>query len=298
MSAFFILSEFSLLPQNAQEAILLAISGLAVAVFVLVGHSLFTERWESYEEQYMEDAGRTLDDLFLTIPPQQLMFVGVGMAFFLAIIGYVLLESIALSALLGLIGFVMPRKFLKIYRAKRVVAFGAQLVEALGTLNNGLRSGMSLAKSFSLVATEMPKPISQEFRILVQELRLGSEMEEAMRKMHKRVPSIDLDLLITAISISQSVGGNLTEVFEKIAHTIRERHRVEGRIDTLTAQGKMQGLVVGILPIALAGMIYVVAPDTIMPLFTTVPGYCLIAAICILEFLGFWVISIIVDIDV
>jgi tight adherence protein B len=283
---------------NVVEVALMLISFVAVVVFILVGHALFSVSWKSYEERYLEEAERTLEDVFITIPPQQLLFLGFAVAFLVLLVSYALTESLIFSAIFGIISYALPKQALKFYRNRRIDKFSNQLVDALSTLNNALRSGFALPKAFALLSKEMPKPLSQEFKILGQELRLGQEMDQALRNMYKRVPSEDLDLLITAISISQSVGGNLTEVFEKIAHTIRERHRIEGRIDALTAQGKMQGIVVGLLPLGMFLVLHLMDPETLKPLYTTWIGYGVLALVLVLEFLGFFVIRKICDIEV
>lgn len=280
------------------EIALMLVSFVAVVVFILVGHALFSESWKSYEEKFLEEAERTLEDVFLTIPPQQLLFLGFASAFFVMFITYAMTEGFILATVLGIIGFNIPKQGLRFYRNRRINKFSEQLVDALSTLNNALRSGFALPKAFALLAKEMPKPLSQEFKILGHELRLGQEMDEALKSMYERVPSEDLDLLITSIGISQSVGGNLTEVFEKIAHTIRERHRIEGRIDSLTAQGKMQGMVVGLLPVFMMGALHSMDPETLKPLYTTWLGYGVLAVVLILEFLGFYFIRKICDIEV
>jgi tight adherence protein B len=280
------------------EIALMLVSFVAVVVFTLVGHALFSESWKSYEEKYLEEAERTLEDVFITIPPQQLLFLGFASGFLVLLLTYAMTEGFILAAILGVLGFGIPKQALNFYKNRRVTKFSEQLVDALSTLNNALRSGFALPKAFALIAREMPKPLSQEFKILGQELRLGQEMDEALKNMWIRVPSEDLDLLITSIAISQSVGGNLTEVFDKIAHTIRERHRIEGRIDSLTAQGKMQGLVVGMLPLFMFGALHSMDPETLKPLYTTWLGYAVLGVVLILEFLGFFFIHKICDIEV
>ena len=144
---------------------------------------------------------------------------------------FVLAGSLVAGSMFALPGFFLPRLALVVLKKRRLQKFNDQLVEALLTLTNALRSGFSLPKAFMLIATDMPKPICQEFGILVQELRLGIEVEEGLLNMLDRVPSLDLDLMTTSVGISNSVGGNLAEVFDRIAETIRERHRIEGRID-------------------------------------------------------------------
>lgn len=274
----------------------LAFAGSVTAVLVTV--MLFSVGWESYEEKYIQGAERTLDDLFLTIPPQQLLWLSVLAGFALFVVGFVLSGTLLGGLPLALVGGLIPRLALKVMRKRRVKKFGDQLVEALITLTNALRSGFSLPKAFQLIAQDMPKPICQEFGILVQELRLGSEAEEGLKHMLERVPSQDLDLLTTSIAISASVGGNLAEVFDRIADTIRERHRIEGRIDALTAQGKMQGIMVSILPIVVGVAINFIDPTMMAPLFSTGIGLALLGVMVLMEGLGYFFVSKVTNIEV
>ena len=169
---------------------------------------------------------------------------------------------------------------------------------ALTTITNSLRTGFSLPKAFQLIAADMPKPICQEFGIVVQELRLGIETEEGLNNLLERLPSQDLDLMVTSVAISNQVGGNLAEVFDRIAKTIRERHRIEGRIDALTAQGKIQGILVSLLPIFVAVMLYWIDPEMMRPLYMTLVGRMVIGAMIVMEALGFFFIWKITNIEV
>ena len=274
------------------------LAGVGTFIFVFVGYLLFSVGWESYEERYVEGAERTLDDLFLTIPPQQLLWLCLlsalgGFALFVLATG-----DPMIGFALGGMCFFAPNMVLRVAKKRRVHKFGEQLVDALSTLTNALRSGFALPKAFQLIASDMPKPICQEFGILVQELRLGIDTEEGLQNMLQRVPSQDLDLLSTSIAISASVGGNLAEVFDRIAETVRERHRIEGRIDALTAQGKMQGLMVSVLPIIVAVAINFIDPELFEPMYTTPLGWGICAVMVVMECLGYFFVRKITNIEV
>ena len=273
-------------------------AGMGVTVFVITGYLLFSAGWESYEEQYLEGAERSLDDLFITIPPQQLMWLTVLSGFGMFGFGFVFTDSMLFGMFIGIPGSFAPRVALNFARKRRLVKFNDQLVEAMITLTNSLRSGFSLPKAFQLIATDMPKPICQEFGILVQELRLGIEVEEGLEGMLERVPSQDLDLMTTSVGISNSVGGNLAEVFDRIAITIRERHRIEGRIDSLTAQGRMQGILVSLLPIFVGVMIYWIDPELMRPMFETWIGIGILVLMAIMEGMGYFFVRKITNIEV
>lgn len=281
-----------------EEIFVYILAGLGTVVFVATGYSLFSVGWESYEEKYLEGAERTLDDLFITIPPQQLLWLSVFGVFFMFALGVLFMESFFWGFVFGIVGGATPSFLLARMKRHRAWMFSEQLVEALITLSNALRSGFSMPKAFQLIAHDMPKPICQEFGILVQEIRLGIDVEEGLRNMHVRMPSEDLDLICTSISISNSLGGNLAEVFEKITHTIRERRRIEGRIEALTAQGKLQGIVSALLPGFIAVMVNWIDPKLMEPMYTTWAGYGLITLLCVMGSLGYYFIKKIVDIEV
>lgn len=271
---------------------------LGVFVFVFVGYLLFSAGWESYEEKYIEGAERSLDDLFLTIPPQQLLWLSILGGFGLLTLTFVSTGSLAVGVIAAIPGAASPRVALKIMKQRRLQKFNEQLVEAMVTMTNALRSGVALPKAFQIVAHDMPKPICQEFGILVQEMRLGMDIEEAMESMLERMPGQDLELVVTSVSISNSVGGNLAEVFDRLAETIRERYRIEGRIDALTAQGKMQGILVSVLPIFVGFMIYMIDPKMMEPMFTTPMGIAVLVVMVIMECLGYFFVRKVTNIEV
>ncbi len=271
---------------------------VGVTIFTFVGYVLFSAGWESYEERYLEGAERSLDDLFLTIPPQQLLWLTIlsGAAFFT--LPFVLSGSVAPSLVLGGIGSAVPRGALWLHKRQRANHFVEQLVPALNTITNALRTGFSLPKAFQLIASDMPKPICQEFGILVQEMRLGIEAQEGLENMLERLPSQDLDLVVTSVAISNQVGGNLAEVFDRLAESIRERRRIEGRIDALTAQGKIQGVLVSCLPVFVGLALAWIDPGLMEPLFTTLIGKIVLLVMVVMEFLGCFFILKITTIEV
>ncbi|MCO5168581.1 MAG: type II secretion system F family protein [Planctomycetes bacterium] len=274
------------------------LGGLGMFVFVFVGYLLFSSGWESYEEKYIEGAERTLDDLFLTIPPQQLLWLTILGGFGMLTVVFVLTDSLLVGAAAALPGGLAPRVALALLRRARHKKFNEQLVESMVTMTNALRSGVALPKAFQIVAHDMPKPICQEFGILVQEMRLGMDVEEAMESMLERMPGQDLQLVCTSVGISNSVGGNLAEVFERLAETIRERYRIEGRIDALTAQGKIQGLMVSVLPIFVGIMIYLIEPGMMSLMFTRVEGWVVLGVMVVMEGLGFFFVRKVTTIEV
>ena len=204
-----------------------------------------------------------------------------------------------------LIGFMLPRFWLGRRKSSRLNAFDKQLPDTITLIANALRAGSSFLQAIELVVRESRPPISTEFGRVIREVNLGLAFDTALENMVRRVRSDDLELMATAISIQHNVGGNLAEILDSIAYTIRERVRIKGEIRTLTAQQRMSGYVVGFLPIALAGFLFIAAPGFMQPMFDDrvsiigLPGGVIILAIGgFAMFIGFMLIRKIVDIEV
>jgi tight adherence protein B len=205
----------------------------------------------------------------------------------------------------GIVGFFLPRFWLGRRKGGRLNAFNKQLPDTITLIANALRAGSSFLQAIELVVRESRPPISTEFGRVIREVNLGLPFEQALENMVRRVKSDDLELMATAISIQHTVGGNLAEILDSIAYTIRERVRIKGEIRTLTAQQRLSGYVVGFLPIGLAGFIYLAAPKFFDPMFAKPPEVLGLPAGVIIMFLGgfmmfmgFMFIRKIVDIEV
>lgn len=181
---------------------------------------------------------------------------------------------------------------------RRRIKFNTQLPEALSTMSNALRAGFSIMQAFDNVAESGDSPISDEFKILQQQLRLGMSFEESLESLSKRVGLDDLSLVTMAIAISRRTGGNVTEIFDKISDTIRGRQKIERKVRTLTAQGRMQGLIVSAMPIVLGGIMTAIKPDMMIPFLCSLPGVLAIVAMFALIAAGWLMIRKIIKIDV
>jgi len=203
------------------------------------------------------------------------------------------------------VGFMLPRFWLGRRKSSRLGAFDKQLPDTITLIANALRAGSSFLQAIELVVRESRPPISTEFSRVIREVNLGLAFDTALENMVRRVRSDDLELMATAISIQHTVGGNLAEILDSIAFTIRERVRIKGEIRTLTAQQRLSGYVVGFLPIGLAGFLFIAAPGFMSPMFDDrVSVIGLPAGVIILAlggfamFIGFMLIRRIVDIEV
>jgi tight adherence protein B len=186
----------------------------------------------------------------------------------------------------------------KHYRKRRIVRFNGQLVDALQAMANAFKAGLTFQQSIEQIAKDSMIPLQQEFTLFVKEAKLGVPIEEALNNMSKRVGSDDLELVATATNISRALGGNMAEMYETLSNTIRERFRLEGKIDAMTSQGKMQGWVVGAMPLVLGVVLNYMRPDLMQPMLDHIFGYLLVLAIIVMEVLGMLVIRRIVNIDI
>ena len=270
----------------------------SVALFVLVGIRLFATGWQSYEQSYLDGAERTLDAIYLTIPPQHVLYLSLVSFAVLSLLFMWLVKNTLVGMAFGLVGLGLPKLILWRLKKARDWKFDRQLVQALANLGNSLKAGFSLPQALELLAREMPSPMHQEMGLVVREMQVGASFEDALKHLHERMPSQDLDLIISSILISRDVGGNLTEIFDNIAHTIRERHRIEGKVRALSSQGKLQGFIIMCLPPGIALALSYIAPNMIRPLYTTPIGWGMMALIGVLLACGMWMIYKIVAIDI
>lgn len=205
--------------------------------------------------------------------------------------------NILATLVLYMLGILTPPVLVRFRQQKRAKMLNRQIGDTLVIISNALRAGQSFQQAMNLVSREMAQPTAKEFGRTVRELNLGVSLESALLNMSKRVGSKDLDLLITVILIQRQVGGNLAEVLDNIANTIRERIRIQGEIRTLTAQGRISGLIIGLIPPILIVFISMMNPGYLKPLINTGPGIAMLAAGAVAEVLGIIVIKKIVTID-
>jgi len=206
------------------------------------------------------------------------------------------------SAIMGaIVGFFLPRMYVNRQKGKRLDKFNDQLPDMLSLMVNGLRAGFSTAQALEAVSRELPEPLSLEFRRVVQEMQLGISMEDSLDNSIRRIPSEDLDLIVTAINVQREVGGNLAEILDTIAHTIRERIRIKGEIKVLTAQVMYSGRFLSLLPVILTGIIWMGNREYVMSVFqpeTIMCGIIIFTVSAIMVVMGYFVMTRIANIEV
>lgn len=263
---------------------------------------------DAYSGAYSEDTARQFEDVFLFIPPKRLAELGWVLAaivflsvFFLAggmrsLNGTLIGGTLALIC--GAIALRWPRGLLAILRKRRLRKFNLQLVDTLVSMSNALKAGFSITQTFESVARDGENPIAQEFDVFLHQTRVGVKFSDALTNLEERVGSDDLKLVCLAIETARQTGGNLTEIFEQISATIRERMRIENRIRTLTSQGKLQGIVVGAMPIIIAIALLIIDPELMLPFLHSLTGVIIVAIVAALITAGGLIIRKIIRIDV
>ncbi len=216
-----------------------------------------------------ERIARSLARADLKLKPGEYIALYVIAIVGMALIAFLLGGRILLSAIIGgVIGAFLPGMYVRSQQAKRLQKFNDQLPDMLSLMVNGLRAGFSTMQAMEAVSKELPSPISDEFRRVVQEMQLGVPMEKALANLLRRIPSPDLDFVVTAINVQREVGGNLAEIMDIISYTIRERIRIKGEIRVLTAQVSYSGKVLSFMPVGLVVILYFLNRDYILEMFT------------------------------
>ena len=292
-----------------------AAMGAAGFMFVLGSHDWIARKFRENSTEYVAWMVTMFDRMFMTVTARQCaLMIGTstvltGLIFFWltgALTGaawkWIMRAIIIGIAMWGPwklpIGWTLPRKIVNWMWRRRVRQFDEQMLDALTFLSNSLKSGLSLIQAMDMIVQELPNPVSQEWALVLSQQKLGVRIDEALGNLEKRIGTEDTQIVITSITILRESGGNLAEVFDTIAYTIRERRKVEGKVEAMTAQGVMQGIVIVAMPIVLAGILYCIDPFLIARLWTTLIGWIMLILMFLLQFSGAWMIKKIVTIEV
>jgi tight adherence protein B len=258
-----------------------------------VSESVFAE----YRAASVAQAEVSLGDIYSTFSAERvfqlsLLAGGVIFIFFCMAINWVA------GLLFGAGALMAPRMIFNILREKRRALVAEQLVDGLGLLANSVRAGLTLPQAMEILVKEMKPPITQEFGRVLQEYRLGTDFDEAMLNMARRVESRDLDILVNAVMVTRRSGGNVGEIFQNIAATIRERIRIEGKVRALSSTGNMQALVMSSMPFGIMIVLYFMQPEYIYQMFSTTLGLLALMLVIAMVVAAFFWIRWIMDIDI
>ncbi len=244
-----------------------------------------------------------LDMMFIEISIDRAMRFYAGYLIGLFVLGVLLLwPSVGGGFFIGLVfvyaGWKIPGKVINILHKRRITRFVMQMVDGLSLMSNAMRSGLNVPQALQLVTDELPNPISQEFTLVLSQNKLGVTLEDAMSNLSVRMTHDDIEMFTTSVNILKETGGNLAETFDSISYTIRERIKIESKIQAMTAQGVMQGVIVVLMPFALGAILYSIDPERIRPMFTTIPGWAMLLVMMSLQAIGAFTIWKIVQVRV
>ncbi len=281
-------------------AVVVFISALLVA-FQFSGRILDWVRFQSIGTR--DYIAEKLQLMMIDIAPEKILLyqvllsVGLGTLVFL-----MCLPAFGPGAFFGfmmmIVGWVLPKPIVNYMYSSRVDKFVNQMVDGLGLMSNGMRSGLSVAQAMGLVAQEMPEPIQSEFNLILSQNKLGVSLEEAFINLSKRIVADEVEMFVTSVNILKETGGNLAETFDTITVLIRERIKVENKIKAMVAQAFWQGIILMCVPPFMAITLSQSDPELMKPMFTQPLGWAALTLVVVLEVVAYVVIKKVTTIDV
>lgn len=302
-------------PQPKRDvSIILDLLGLN-GVLIVIGLAVFTYTYVNSVKMFSWIDDQTygtrdyilkkFEIMFIEVEPHKITWALLFMSFGMGILVFciiALLGKLVLASVVGIfvlfMGWKAPKPIVDFFERKRTKQYQLQMVDALNLLANGLRAGLTMPQAIGMVVDEMPAPVSQEFNLVLQQAKIGVPLDEALENLKKRVYTEDNEMFVTSVNILRETGGNLAETFDTITLVIRERVRLQLKIDTYVASGKIQAYIIGAMPFLMMLMFGSGDPDYFPMLFGTPLGVVALIVICGMVSLGMWVILKIIDIKV
>ncbi len=278
--------------------LVLIVVAVTIALFVWALVDIGTSLLQAWRERFTRETGFHLRELFLFVDPARLYVLNITFMLLGALTAWLLSGSLLMALAAAIMLALSPRAVLRWLRARRVEHIEQQLPDALQMLAGTARAGLSLPAALRQVSAELAAPLQQELRLVQHEQRLGVSLDDALENLARRVPAQPVKLMVSAMRIANETGGGLAETLERTATTLRSQHAMELKILALTAQGKLQAWVVGLLPVFLLWVLSRMEPDAMSQLWTTQLGWGVLAAVLIMEVIGVLLIRRIVAIDI
>jgi tight adherence protein B len=281
------------------DVLLAVLAFIGIVVFwsiIQVVRDLLTKQKQTIARQAEEEGG--LRDMFIAVDPQKLFYYNIAAMFIVPALLWGFTGNAVLVVGAAIIIIILPKLWVNWLKKRRFTQFERQLPDALLMVSGAMRAGASLTVAMESMVKEQRPPLSQEFDLLLREQRVGVDFDTALKNMEKRLPIQDFIMVVSGMRISREVGGNLADILETLADTLRMKHQMEGKIKALTAQGKMQGLVMTSLPLFLMFILTHMEPEAMAPLYNTWVGWATLAVIAVMEVVGYVAIQKIVSIDV
>ncbi len=260
-----------------------------------IGKTLIKGKWG---KKYKKNMEALLSQAYIPLKAEEFMaiqFFGIIVG---AITAFIIMQGIGFGIIGGVVGCFMPNIYIARKKKRRLKNIDQQLTDAIVLISNSLKAGYSFLQAVEAASKELPPPISEEFAHALKEMNLGFTTEAALENISKRVQSKDLELVVMAVLIQRQIGGNLSEILDNISETIRSRITIKGEIRTLTAQGRISGLVISLLPITLGGALYLMNPSYIIVLFIHPLGHMMLGIGIVMQMVGIYSIRKIIRIEV
>ena len=275
------------------SAILVAASVIIFLILLCVQQALNT-----HQKEWDKTAASSLQSMYIFVDSRRLFAISVLSIILVPIVLFIIFENPIIPILGTIATFLAPKIYIKRRQRLRIELFEKQLPDALLMVSGGMRAGASLAVAMESMTRESKPPLAQEFALMLSEQRLGVEFDIALSHMENRLPLPDFVLLVAAMRITREVGGNFADILETLSVTLRRKHEMEGKIKALTAQGRLQGIVMAALPLGLMGILTKMEPEAMAPLYHTGVGWLVLLVIFVMVAIGYGFIRKIVNIDV
>lgn len=283
---------------NDNAPVLIAVlSSIFVLCFGIVVSRVTTDLFSLYQRRFYSQVDQGLRDVLVMMDVQQVFAITFGVTLVVFPLFYWFFNFLVAGVVASMV-LVAPPLVLRIMKNRRSDKFVKQLPDALAAMSSALKSGMNLVKTLQQVVRNQPQPLAQEFAQVLVEYRVGTDMNDSFNDLAKRIGRQEVVLMNSAIKINRAVGGNLSETFESLASTLRERYKVEGKIRALTSMGESQGRLAIGFPIMMGYVFYKQEPFAMGLLFTTQLGWVWLGIMITMAFLGTFFIKKIVNIDV
>lgn len=277
---------------------------LALAVFLCVSLAGFLLArasvvfWGRYQETFTEQARFNLADLFLFMDTRGLFRLNIVAMVLVPALLWLVTGNLLLAVATLVLIVVLPKKVYALLRQRRIDKIQQQLPDGLMMVAGSMRAGLGFTPALESLARDVEPPLSQEFALVLREQRMGVKLDDALQHFNDRVPVQDVTLFVSAVGISREVGGNLAESLASLAETLRRRLIMEGKVKSLTAQGRLQGIVMAMMPVGLIGFLSFAYPDTMRAMYHTPMGWVVIGIAAVMEYLGYRMCRKIMSIDI
>lgn len=279
-------------------AVLLAVALIAAFMTIWIAMQGVRALLARQKSQLETSSKTTLADMFIFIDATQLFYYNVAALVVLPTLVWLFTANPVFVTGTAVATLILPKYYIAMLKTRRLKRFEEQLPDALLMVSGAMRAGASLNVALESMIKEQKPPLSQEFELMLREQRLGVDFDQALVNMEKRNPLQDFSLVVSGLRISREVGGNLAEILESLAHTLREKATMEGKIRSLTAQGKMQGLIMSCLPLLMMAALNWIEPKAMGTMFTTLFGWVTLSVIIVMIVIGYLFIRKITTIDV